>query len=123
MPPRARFVGKIIGIASAVTWLETSVLDVSENPGPEFDAVADCNGIGVWGGFVRAADCVLAPKDHLGSASTVPLCQLISPIGEGKMHGNSNYLRKGLGRRGALEEILIPVSDVPVRWSGGGNRC
>jgi hypothetical protein len=37
------------------------------------------------------------------------------------MDGDTDYLWRRIARRWPLEQILVPVSNIPVRWRGARN--
>lgn len=54
--------------AGAIDWAKFSRVEIAEDFSPHLNAIADCEGVGVWGAFVRAGDDVEAAEDDFGTS-------------------------------------------------------
>src|SRR5262244_602126 len=64
-----------------------------------------------------------AAEDHGASLRLQPRCQLVRPLGKGEMDGDANHL----GKRGdgwwSLQQILVPVTDLPSSRCCSSDAC
>ncbi len=96
-------------------------LDVPENDRPQLHAVSDRYGVGVLLRLVGTRQHMQAAQNDKRTASAIPGSQLVCPACEGQMDGDTDYLWRRIARRRPLEQILVPVSNIPMRWRGARN--
>ena len=102
-------------VAPPVDRLERPRLDVAEDLRPDLHTLADRQRIGVRGDLLGARQDVQPAQDHLRPPLTIPGRQGIGAIGERQMDGDPDDLRERLPGRRSLQQVLIPVGDLPVR--------
>ena len=118
--PRRRIVAVVVFILGDVARLQVSGFHVAKNARPELHAVAQRERIGVRRAFVGARQHVQSAEDHLRAASAVPVGKFVGPACKGQMHRDADHLRQGLEWRTAIEQVLVPVFDAPMRGRRGG---
>ena len=57
---------------------------------------------------------VQSAQNDLAAAAPVPLRQLERPLCEGQMDGNPHHLRHRPKRRPAVQQVFVPISNLPV---------
>ena len=112
---RRRIVAIGTPIAPAIDRPERPRLDVAEDLRPDLDALADRQRVGVRRGLLRAGQHMQPAEDDLRPALAVPARQLVGPLGERQVDRDPDDLRERLPRRRTLQQVLVPVSDLPVR--------
>src|SRR3954447_742084 len=68
-----------------------------------------------------------AAQHDLTSAVPVPLREFERSLGEGQMDRDAHYLRHGYKRRPSIEQVLVPILELPVfrcrRGEAGQRQC
>jgi hypothetical protein len=72
------------------------------------------------GALGRARQDVQPAEHDLAATGAIPVGELEGSLGEGEVDGDADDFGEGVGRRRAVEEILVPVAKAPVGGGGGG---
>jgi hypothetical protein len=79
------------------------VLDIAEDVAPELHALADGQGVGVWGTLLRARQDVQPAEHNCSAPFAVPAGQRERAGGERQVDGDADDPRKRPPRRRTLE--------------------
>src|SRR5262245_46076454 len=71
--------------------------------------------------FLLRGEHVKAPEDHASSPVSIPGCQLVGSGRKRQVDGEAYDLRKGYPRRRPLQQVLVPVPDLPLWWGRSGD--
>jgi hypothetical protein len=63
---------------------------------------------------------VQAAEHDLAAAAAIPARQVEGAVGESQVDSDADDFGQGRTRRRAVEEVLVPVTNLPVRRGGGG---
>ncbi len=117
--PRCRIVAIRPAIVTAIDRLQSAGLDVLENLRPDLYTLAERDGIRVRGGLRGRSQHMQSAENDLRAPLPIPMRELVRPLGEREMHGDSDDFRKRLEGRRTLEQILVPVADLPMSGRRG----
>lgn len=107
-------------VGGEVAGLQEAGFDIGENARPELNPVAEGERVGVRSAFIRARENVQAAEDDFCAAGAIPAGEFKGAFGEGEMDADAGDFGHGRKGRATVEKIFVPVADLPVRGSGGG---
>ena len=117
--------GGVVPIRSSksgpVDGLKPVCLHVPQDISPERDSIADRQCVGMLGGLFGARNDVQTTQHDDRPSISVPSREFVGPMGEGQVYRDADDLGDRVARRWPLEQVLIPVSHVPVGRRAGGD--
>ena len=119
LPRKNRSAGRrVLAIVSLVGGrvfrLQAALFHVRQDPRPKLHAIADGKRVRVRRTLFGAREDMQAAQHDLTSAAPVPLREFERSLGEGQMDGDAHHLRHGRKRRPPIEQILVPILELPV---------
>ena len=108
-------------VTAAIEGLEGAGFDISEDFRPDMNAFTNRERVCIGTGFLGTGEHMQPAKDDLCTAEAIPLGEFIGAAGEGEMNGDGNDFGERVGWGRPLKEIFIPITDVPMGWSGSGD--
>ncbi len=114
-PPARRRIEPVgTAICRDVTVFQCPSLKVAQDLGPELNTITDRDHIGVRSNVLRTAQHVQPSKHNHCTSLAKPASELVSPAGKRQVHRDAHDGRERVRRWRPLQQVLVPIADVPV---------